>query len=116
MFDKDDFEEQIDAMVNRLMSMGLIEVTGIDAASGEFLYQVSPDLYAMFPDLKSIIHESFIDQVNSLWVKGFLSMDYTELNPMVSLTDNAFDEKKVALLSLDERNALMLIMDAMRMR
>jgi hypothetical protein len=109
-FDDDD----IDALVDRLISLGLIDVVGIDSVSGEFLYQISPTLNSMYPQIKEMMGQDFLSQVNSLWVKGFVSMDITSESPMVSLTDYAFDEERVAALTIEERNALYLIIGAMK--
>lgn len=41
-----------------------------------------------------------------LWEKGFLQMDVTEKNPMVSLTSKAFDEEKIKALDSTEKYTL----------
>jgi hypothetical protein len=111
-FDDDD----IDALVDKLISLGLIDVVGIDSVSGEFLYQVSPALNEMYPQIREMMGQDFLSQVNSLWVKGFVSMDITSESPMVSLNDDAFDQDKVASLTVEERNALYLIIGAMKQK
>jgi hypothetical protein len=41
-----------------------------------------------------------------LWEKGFLQMDVTEKNPMVSLTSQAFDEEKIKSLDPSHKYTL----------
>jgi hypothetical protein len=45
----------------------------------------------------------------ALWEKGFLNMNPTELNPMVTLTDFALNEEAVASLHPDLRRTLIMI-------
>lgn len=110
MFD----EEEIKEVIDRLIIAGYIEVTGIDSETGEFLYQVSPSLYQQIPDLGERLQAAFLDEVYNLWVKGMVNMDTTLENPIVSLTENAFNQEKVAELTVEERHTLFTVMQAMR--
>ena len=107
-------DEYVDALLDQFVSMGLVEIVGIDSVSGEFLYKINPILSGLYPELEKTMQEDFARQVNSLWVKGFVSMDVTAVSPMVSLNESAFDEKKVANLTVEERNALLIIIDKMK--
>jgi hypothetical protein len=42
----------------------------------------------------------------ALWEYGFLSMDVTEPNPIVSLTDKSFDQKEIAKLDKQHQYTL----------
>jgi len=107
-------DEEINRMIEGMVLSGYLEVDGIDSESGEFLYRVSPKLYEEIPDLEERLQSAFLDEVYNLWTKGMVSMDATKANPIVSLTENAFDEKKVAELTVEERHTLFVVMQAMR--
>jgi hypothetical protein len=42
----------------------------------------------------------------SLWQNGFITMDVTEINPMVNLTEKAFDQISVSELDQNQRHTL----------
>ena len=109
-----DFEDQVSAMLELLVMKGLVEVTSIDPSTGEFLYRVSDRLMDAIPDIREQTQEMFLEQLDSLWVKGFVSMDKTLENPIVSLNPIAFDQDSVKQLTFEERVSLYTIMDAMR--
>lgn len=107
-------DKEISQMIDNMVMSGYLEVDGIDAESGEFLYRVSSKLYEQIPDLAERLQDAFLDEVYNLWVKGMVNMDTTKENPLVSLTENAFDEKKVAELTVEERHTLFVVMQAMQ--
>lgn len=107
-------DEEMNRIVDNLVMQGFLEIDGIDSSSGEFLYKVNPELYKIIPDLNEKLEAAFLDEVYNLWVKGMVNMDTTVENPLVSLTENAFDEDKVSELTVEERHTLFLIMQAMK--
>lgn len=107
-------EEEVNKMIESMILAGYVELDGIDSETGEFLYRVSPKLYEAIPDLEEKLQAAFLDEVYNLWVKGMVNMDTTQLNPTVSLTENAFDEEKVSQLTIEERHTLFIVMQAMR--
>ena len=113
MTDDKGFEDEVSRALDMLILKGLVEVTSIDAETGEFLYRVSPELFEMLPDLKEEGDKMFLEMLDVLWIKGFVSMDRTLLNPIVSLTDLALDPESVGKLSYAERTALYAIMHAL---
>jgi hypothetical protein len=114
VYNDKDFEEKVSRMLDLLVMKGLVEIASVDANTGEFLYQFSPDLIEMIPNLEGEMERMFLEGLDTLWVKGFLSMDRTEENPIVSLTNLAFDPESVATLPLHERTVLYTIMEAMK--
>jgi hypothetical protein len=107
-------EEELNQIIDNLAINGYIEVDGIDAESGEFLYKVSDKLNELIPNWREKVQEAFLDEVYNLWVKGFVTMDMTQLSPTVRLTEDALDPEKVSKLSLDEKTTLSTIMAAMK--
>jgi hypothetical protein len=45
----------------------------------------------------------FHQELMRLWEKGFISMDITQKNPTVSLTQKALDEIEISSLTIDQR-------------
>jgi hypothetical protein len=107
-------DEELNQIIENLTLSGYIEVDGIDADSGEFLYRISDRLKEEIPDLQKQLYEAFLGEVYSLWIKGFITMDFHLDNPMVRLTEQAFDAEKVKALSLEEKTTLSTIMIVMK--
>jgi hypothetical protein len=95
-----------DAIIDDLILQGALEVAGIDAKTGEFLYSVTPKLKEIMPDL----YEEHLNSVNqgimTLWEKGFVEIDFNEDNPIVRLSFKAHDIVEVQSLSKDLQWAL----------
>jgi hypothetical protein len=106
MFDEKD--------IDNLIIDGYLEVDSLDSVSGEFLYKFTPKMFEEHPDLQSIIQESFLKHIIGLWDKGFVSMDIDRPEPVVKLTEKAFEESSVAELDADQRTALNVIMRSMQ--
>jgi hypothetical protein len=109
-----DFEEEIQKVIDMLVLKGLVEVTSIDATTGEFLYSISPDLVEAMPEIREETEKMFVEKLDDLWVKGFISMDKTSANPVVSLNEIAFDPESVKDLSFEERVTLHTVMEALK--
>jgi hypothetical protein len=97
----------IDPSIEELILNGVVEVSGIDAETGEFLYSFTSKLHEIMPDF-------FNDRMD--FVKGemafFLELGFLEVNdpeadnPIIFLTDKAFDEDEVASLSENKQKSL----------
>jgi hypothetical protein len=85
--------------IDDLISSGALEVVGVDE-SGEILYNFTEKLGDLYPELQSAVNSLFSMQMMQLWELNMVSMDVTEENPIVTLTDKAFDEELIK--SLDE--------------
>jgi hypothetical protein len=101
----DEFDE-----IDRLILNGGLEVAGIDIETGEPLYNFTEKLIEVNPQLHEEISRYFSNEAMSLWSEGFLDMDVTEKNPMVSLTPKALNEEEVAKLTKDKQYTLKEIM------
>lgn len=95
-----------DGLVDKFILDGILEVSGIDAKTGEFLYSFTHKLKDAYPELYDEVQNYISKEVMSLWQGGFVSMDVTEQNPIVSLTDKAFINDEVDKLSEDLKHAL----------
>lgn len=92
--------------IDRLILNGGLEVAGIDIETGEPLYNFTEKLIDVSPELYKEVSQYFSNEAMSLWSEGFLDMDVTEKNPMVSLTPKALDEKEVEKLTKDKQYTL----------
>jgi hypothetical protein len=96
------------AIIDDLILAGALEIAGIDANTGEFLYSVTPKLQDIMPEL----YQEHMDNVNkdimTLWERGFVDMNFNDDNPIVNLNPKAhnYDEinrlPKHLISTLDE--------------
>lgn len=89
-----------------LILSGAISPAAIDPETGEMLYSFNPELEKINPQLHSLVMNNFLFHAMKLWELGFINMDVTDKNPMVSLTSSAFDDEKLKDLDEDMRFSL----------
>ncbi len=94
---------------DKLLLSGVIEPAALDPDTGEMLYSFSEKLEERNPELHRIVLENFYKTSLKLWELGFLNMDITNSNPMVSLTPRAFNDRKIKQLDEDLQFALLEI-------
>lgn len=92
--------------IEDLILNGALEVAGMDIDTGDMLYNFTDKLKDVSPDLYEEMSNYISTETMSLWVDGFLDIDVTEKNPMVNLTDKAFDEAEIAKLSKEKQYTL----------
>lgn len=89
--------------VDYLIMNGAIEVAGIDSETGQFLYSFTPKIKEIMPDL----YHQHLNHVNGelmrLWEKGFIDIDFFSPEPIVTVTDKAFDKEALSSLSKDDQ-------------
>jgi hypothetical protein len=91
---------------DKLVLSGVVEPAALDPDTGEMLYTFSKDLENINPELHKLVLDNFISSAMKLWELGFINMDVTSKNPMVSLTSRAFDQKKIDELDEDMQFSL----------
>ena len=95
-----------DELIKNLILEGALEVAGLDAETGEFLYAVTPKMKEVMPDM----YEDHITQVNrdilNLWEKGYVNIDFLSANPMVTISEKGLDKAEVSKLTKPEIWAL----------
>jgi len=107
-------DEEIGRVLDALILKGLVQVSSIDPETGEFLYEVTPELVEAMPWVGEETEKMFLELVDVLWIKGFISMNKMEENPVVRITEKALDPDEVSKLAYEERMTLYSIMEAMR--
>lgn len=89
--------------IDKLILSGALQVAGIDSETGDFLYQFTPRLKDISPEL----YNEHVNHVNGelmrLWEKGLLEINLADENPIVVLTNKAFDESELSKLSKEDR-------------
>ena len=92
--------------IEDLILNGALEVAGMDIDTGDMLYNFTDKLKEISPDLYEEMSNYISTETMSLWVDGFLDIDVTEQNPMVFLTEKAFDKSEVNKLSKEKQYTL----------
>jgi hypothetical protein len=100
-----------DEEIERLILLGALEPAGVDAETGEFLYNFTDKLADINPDLHKDISLHVYDETMYLWSHGFIDMDITSSNPIVNLGPKAFDLHAVNLL---EKNKMLIFYEIKR--
>ncbi|MEY3311965.1 MAG: hypothetical protein RL348_1308 [Bacteroidota bacterium] len=91
---------------DKLVLSGVVEPAALDPDTGEMLYTFNKDLENINPELHKLVLDNFISSAMKLWELGFINMDVTLNNPMVSLTSRAFDETNINELDEDMQFSL----------
>ena len=99
------FKDEDDA-IDQLILSGALEVAGIDIETGEPMYNFTDKLLEVSPELHNEVSTYFSRETMSLWSEGFLNMDVTEKNPMVTLTEKALDDEELSKLSKENQVTL----------
>lgn len=101
-------------MVEELILDGSIEPFGIDNETGEFLYSFTDKLKELHPELHNNFNNHFYSSVISLWEKGFIEMDVTEVDPKIHLTRKALDMLEIAKLGRNDKARLLDLLKQLR--
>lgn len=92
--------------IEDLILSGALEVAGMDMDTGDMLYNFTDKLKEINPDLYEDMSNYISTETMALWVEGFLDINITEKNPIVRLTDKAFDDSEVSKLSKEKQYTL----------
>lgn len=106
------FEEE---HLEQLILEGIVEFAGLDK-NGEMLYSFTPDLETKAPGIHRMVMDLHMQDVYYLWEQGFLSMDATQKNPLVTPTPKALDPDAIENLPAHMQLLLEQIKEAMRIQ
>lgn len=93
-------------IIEDLILNGGLEVAGIDIETGEPLYNFTSKLKEINPQLHNEFSHYFTSETMALWQYGFISMDITEPNPLVTLLPKAFNREEVDKLDKNHQYTL----------
>lgn len=97
--------EEDDYIMDLILS-GALEFAGLDPETGEMLYSFTDKLATIDPHLYRKFNEEFYEEVMNLWQMGFLNINMMEDNPLVRLTDKAFEKNEVEKLDKNHKKTL----------
>ena len=100
-------EENI-TRLDELILEGGIEVASL-TESGEFLYKFTDKLKEIDEEVYNNVITMMYKEIIFLWENGFISMDITENNPSVTLTDKASDPEAIRALPESMRLNLLAV-------
>jgi len=92
-----------DMEIQRLIDSGGLEFAGVDTETGEPLYRPTSILKNIDPALSKEMSLYFLATTMKLWEKGFVNMDVTNEDPLVTLSEKAFEIESINSLGKDER-------------
>lgn len=103
----EDFDNIDNMSIEDLILNGVIEVASIDPNTGEFLYTFTKMVKEKMPDLYEAHIRSVHEEIMYFWEKGFVNLtDWESKNPIVSLTEKAFENESLLALSVEKRQIL----------
>lgn len=99
---RDFSEEQYNSLIEKLIEIGALEITGYDVISDQFTYNITPECEELMPELWEE-HFKFVNELAfKLWSDGLIEMTFDkDGTPMVMLKQEAVDIKDT--LPDDER-------------
>jgi hypothetical protein len=95
--------DETNEMLDKLILSGAVEVAGVDSSTGEFLYQFTNKLKDISPQMYNEHINHVNKEIMKLWEMGFLNVNMTEDNPIVTITAKALDESEVSKLAKEDR-------------
>ena len=87
--------------VDNLILAGALEPAGIDPETGEMLYNFTKKLEEVNPILHREVNNMFTDHIMKLWELDIVTMNLMDENPLVNLTEKAFDNSLIERLDED---------------
>jgi len=97
----------LEPSIEELVLSGVVEVSGIDSKSGEFVYSFTNDINDVVPEFMHKRLNFVKNEVDFFLELGFLEMNNPKSrNPIFFLTDKAFDDDEVSTLSKNKQNSL----------
>jgi hypothetical protein len=94
------------SIIDNLILNGALEAAGIDIETGEMLYNFTEKLKDVDPLMHDEFQRYFSSETMALWEHGFIDMDLTLDEPIVSLTQKAFDANEVMRLEKNHQYTL----------
>jgi hypothetical protein len=99
---KDISEEEYNNLINKLLEIGVLEITGYDSISDQFTYNITPQCEELLPELWEE-HFKFVNELAfEMWNEGLIEMNFSKegvplvmLKPeTVAIKDSLPDDKR----------------------
>ena len=98
-----------------LILRGAVEVDSLDE-DGNFLYRLTENVNEVAPELVDKALDKFYDDVKALWIKGYIDMDISSDNPMITLTEKSLIPEEIEKLDRKLALSLSFIIKALRIQ
>ena len=99
----DDEFEEANNFIDFLLENGAIEIQGIEAETGDFLYRMTPKMQELVPELYRE-HFNYINQMAfDLWQKGYVEIKFEEKGPLVMLVKDIDYKEVLSKVTHEER-------------
>lgn len=99
-------DSQDKQIIEMLVLSGALQMAGINEDTGEILYQFTPKLKEVMPDLYNE-HLNYVNaEIMRLWEQGFVNVDLMSDNPIVTLAAKALDQNEINKLSDSDKWAI----------
>ncbi len=95
-----------DEFMEHLILSGALEVAAIDMDNNEPLYKFTDKLKDIAPELHKDMFTYFYTDVMTLWEHGFVDVDLSSDDPVVTLTDKALNLEDVSTLDKQQKSTL----------
>jgi hypothetical protein len=93
--------DPIDQTIEALILSGAVEAVGVDPKTNEPLYKFNSSIEKIMPEL----YQEHLNEVNhdimALWEEGFLDIDLLSDDPLVTLTDKAFNDDEIEKIPIE---------------
>jgi hypothetical protein len=97
----------LEPSIEELVLNGVIEVSGIDSNTGEFLYNFTNKLYDVMPDFFNERLDFVRSEMAFFLELGFLEVNDPDAeNPIIFLTNKAFEQDEILKLSTNKQKSL----------
>lgn len=90
-------------IIDDLILNGAVEVAGVDPETGELLYNFTDKLKQIAPDIYKLVIEEFKRDILFFWEYGFIDMDVTIENPVVTINQKALDPAHTEWLTKEQK-------------
>jgi len=101
--------------IEDLILDGSLEVSGM-TDSGDITYTFKQVLEERHPDIYKEVMRLMYQNIAMFWEKGFLNFDFSESDPLVTITDKINDSDALESLSEMEKINLQIIVKAFASR
>lgn len=104
-----------DEAIEKLILDGLVEFAAV-SKDGEVLYNFTEKAFEEMPAMMEEADRVFSNSIMKLWELGFLLMNPTLDEPIVSLSEKALIQEEKEKLSYEDRIVLEYVIEALRIR
>ncbi len=98
--------------IDELILNGSLEISGI-TEDGNFTFVFTDKLKENDPETYAAVVSHFYSLITKFWEMGFLEFDMSDSNPLVRLTEKAFDKNAIDQLEEIEKINLRLIIQGL---